>query len=186
MVYLGGVILYMLICQNKIDNPLPEGCYFEVNSFFYYYVGAFVGVNYKHLLEYNISKRLAIVSLIVFLLLLWMQLNWHIKVVDLPPVVTLIKCILSWCMLYPLLTIIKTKWWMNLTFFIYATHIVIQRIIATILRLLICKIALPTSISESVVFTSSVVLAICTCIWIAKYWKSKSEKTFVFVTGNRI
>ena len=53
----------MLICQNKIDNPLPEGCYFEVNSFFYYYVGAFVGVNYKHLLEYNISKRLAIVSL---------------------------------------------------------------------------------------------------------------------------
>ena len=43
----------MLICQNKIENPLPEGCYFEVNSFFYYYVGAFVGVNYKHLLEYN-------------------------------------------------------------------------------------------------------------------------------------
>lgn len=75
---------------------------------------------------------------------------------------------------------------MNLTFFIYATHIVIQRIIATILRLLICKIALPTSISESVVFTSSVVLAICICIWIAKYWKRKSEKTFVFVTGNRI
>lgn len=181
----GGVILYMLICQIKIDNPLPEGCYFEVNSFFYYYVGAFVGVNYKHLLEYNISKRLSIVSLIVFLLLLWMQLNWHIKVVDLPPVVTLIKCILSWCMLYPLLTIIKTKWYMNLTFFIYATHIVIQRIIATILRLLICKTVLPTSISESVVFASSVVLAICTCIWIAKYWKRKSEKTFVFVTGNR-
>mgnify|MGYP004690903145 FL=1 len=74
---------------------------------------------------------------------------------------------------------------MNLTFFIYATHIVIQRIIATILRLLICKIALPTSIRESVVFTLSVVLTICTCIWIAKYWKGKSEKTFVFVTGNR-
>lgn len=175
----------MLICHNKIENPLPEGCYFEVNSFFFYYVGAFIGVNYKRLLEYNISKRLSIASLVVFLLLLWMQLNWHIKVGDLPPVVTLIKCILSWCMLYPLLTTTKMKWWMNITFFIYATHIVIQRIIATILRLSICKTALPASISELVVFVSSVVLTICTCIWIAKYWKRKSEKTFAFVTGNR-
>ena len=74
---------------------------------------------------------------------------------------------------------------MNLTFFIYATHIVIQRIIATILRLLICKTALPLSINELVIFTLSVILTICTCIWIAKYWKRKSEKTFVFVTGNR-
>lgn len=61
----------------------------------------------------------------------------------------------------------------------------VQKVICTLVRLLICKVLPIKSLDEMVCWMISVLFTIVFIIFIAKIWKKYSYKSFAFCTGGR-
>ena len=61
----------------------------------------------------------------------------------------------------------------------------VQKVICTIVRLLICKVLPIKALDEMVCWMISVSFTIVFIIFVAKIWKKYSCKSFAFCTGGR-
>lgn len=95
------------------------------------------------------------------------------------------KCICLWIALHETTRKAHHDWWMNITFFIYAMHLNIERVESTTLRVAFARLIPHFRLTELVVFALSTYLTLVTCILCAYLWKRLSPKTLSPFTGNR-
>lgn len=99
-------------------------------------------------------------------------------------IITVIKAALLWIAFDNLKNNKVDYWWLNITFFIYATHNNIGRVWGTLWRLIANKF-MPASLAEFVAFIMSLGFTLATCIAVAYVWRRISQYTFSIVTGDR-
>lgn len=183
-------ILYCVLGNNHFEHPFTDVGYvcevFNVTSVLYYLVGAYLGVKFPNIFVRSFNSGKMYGAAVVFGGISFCQLLsgmdcssfWF-------PLFTIVKCFALWVMLRRFCGKMPKYWWLNISFFVYAVHGGVQKVICTIVRLLICKVLPIKALDEMVCWMISVSFTIVFIIFVAKIWKKYSCKSFAFCTGGR-
>lgn len=184
-------VLYIVLGYNHFKHPFVDYGYvcnvFDISSLLYYLLGAYLGINYPNVMNVNYVSRQRFFALFAFVGISILQIFFNIdKTSFWFPLLIIVKSVSLWIILKTFCKKIAQHWWLKISFFVYAIHTGVQKIICTIVRLVICKLVPFSSFKELICWILSVFLTMAFIVIVAKIWLKYSTKTFTFCTGGRI
>lgn len=178
------LVVVMLVCDEYLVIRIP-GCHFETTSLIYYMLGAYLGIHKPRFLTLKCSFQSTIVAAMGFCLLVWIEIVVSSMNAEVMLGITFLKVYFLWLIMHFISGKIKISWWMSITFFIYATHQILERIYITVTRVIYNYLGITIPMIEMIIFVTSLGLTIYTCIVLAKVCKKWFPRCYSIITGAR-
>jgi len=184
---IGCVIIAMLITiENFCDLVrLPEMMYFESEAIVYYLIGCFIGKHYFGEFIGKVSKRIYILSGILFVIITVYKVGASydcfkaLKMFDI--LIMIIYAFSFWFISDVFVNKVSLKSYMGNSFFIYMTHVNISAIIIKLFYLIFPKTPL-MSIANFIVSALLTIVVICiTCSFLRRFMPA----IYKILSGNR-
>lgn len=173
--YVGGVFILLLFVIYVCNLKIPV---IRMDGFTWYVIGAYLAIHCFEIINYSISKEMAILALVILILSAVMY-DFLPENVAVKFLFTVFQLILFWCTV-DLIKNVNVKWWVKIHFYIYGLHQITQLCINWI----ICEV-FPKSQFALINFFGGAFLTVVVCIVSAYILRRWLKPVWAIANGGR-